>query len=522
MSMFDSLIAILPERYKKRWGLDSFEKSYVAAVGQRIELRKCSGGLKLLVQMPIDYYCLSLFAFAVEQLRVSEVSGLWHANIQSAPRGERLWRIKRFGRQLFSALDKNKWQALYGALGAKEFFSLGTGWIDRIRNVVAAHRIWVQLNSKSDVLNLILRGTYCGDLVYDTYLRYRVQPTVDIKDKFLRYVIAQALNAQTAIRKHIKKEKFDLFLTSYTSYVQHGMPAREALRLGVQVFSAGNLSQHFKALSVCDTLHTAAHWHYKSRFLEIKGGQKDAIDQARQELEKRFDGGIDRATFYMKSSAYRASALEMPSGIEGVVFLHDFFDSPHCHRSMLFEDFLEWARFTLNLIQKHRLPFAIKPHPNQLPESKEVVQRLQKEYPDVQWISASLSNKKIFTSGIKCGVSVYGTILHELVYHGIPAVAAGDHPHTDFEIAYTPTSTDAYAQALCNYQSLLVPKNATEEVLAFYYMHNIAVSEGLALNYLGKNLREIRATDSSDLQKFLELYPELIQRTQQITTNKIA
>lgn len=516
--MFDYLIAFLPAKYKKRWLLDCFERSYIQVVGKRISARRLATGPKLLVQMPIDYYCLSLFSIAAEQLCPSQVFGLWHSNIQLCPKNERFWRIKRCLRQLFAALDKRKWKALYGAVGVREYRTLDTSWLDRARNALTAHRIWSQLKCKSDVMGLILRGTYCGDLIYDTYLRYRVQPTVDVKDRFLRYVIAQALNAQSATRNLLKRKSFDLFLTSYTSYVQHGIPAREALQLGVQVFSAGNLSQHFKALSVNDVLHTTAHWNYRAKFMNVKN-QEEAITQAKHELEKRFNGEMDRATLYMKSSAYMESVLEMPCDIEGVVFLHDFFDSPHCHRSMLFEDFLEWIRFTLGLIQKNHLPFAIKPHPNQLPESKRVVERLQIEYPDVHWLPASISNKQIFRSGIKCGVSVYGTILHELVYHGIPAIAAGDHPHTDFKIAYTPTTIDAYAHALCNYRDIVMPINAKDEVLAFYYMHNIAVSEGLALNYLGKNLREIKATESSELKKFMDIYPEFIQLMEQVPRN---
>ena len=123
----------------------------------------------------------------------------------------------------------------------------------------------------------------------------------------------------------------------------------------------------------------------------------------------------------------------------------------------------------------------MKPHPNQLPESREVVASLQKQYPGVLWLPPSLSNRTIFASGIRCGVSVYGTILHELAYHGIAALAAGDHPHTDFHIAITPASVEEYTRLLLNYRELNLAPNVQDEVLAFYYMHNLHNMEGLAL-----------------------------------------
>jgi hypothetical protein len=277
--------------------------------------------------------------------------------------------------------------------------------------------------------------------------------------------------------------------------------------MNVQVYSAGNLSQFFKKLSAADPLHTTAHWNYKEQFLQLPD-QAAAKQEALAMLESRFAGGVDRATLYMKNSAFSDSADEVPSGVEGVMFLHDFFDSPHCHRSTLFADFLEWARFTLQLIQEHRLPIAVKPHPNQLPESHEVVRQLQAEFPGVLWLPAKLSNRVLFRSGIRCGVSVYGTILHELAFHGIPGLAAGDHPHTAFDIAITPQTVEDYRARLLAFRDLKLPDNARDEVLAFYYMHNLHEDEGLDIPLEGPGLRGIGPGDSSRLGAFLDRHPD--------------
>ncbi len=505
----DFLIRCLPTRLRSRWGFDANEQEFFSTISQSVGLMQSSDGPRMLLQMPTDYFCLSLFTVAVMQLRPSLLVGLWHQNIMSAPRAERFQEGRRLLRRIFNLLDRLKWQRLYAVIGVERYCSLEVGVLTALRHAWLARSIWRGLSSKEELLGLVLRGTHCGDLIYDTYLRYRVQPTLDLDDPYLCTIITQALNAQTAMRRLLAVGEFEIFLTSYTSYVQHGIPVREALRVGVNVYSSGNLSQYFKRLDLDDVLHTAAHWRYLEQF-ESLPKPSTALEQARQQLESRFKGGVDQATLYMKTSAFLSSDALMPEGVEAVVFLHDFFDSPHCHRNMLFVDFLEWANFTLGVIQKYDLPIAVKPHPNQLEESREVVLELQRMYPEVKWLPVTLSNRTIFNSGIKCGISVYGTILHELAYHGIPALAAGDHPHTAFGIAITPDSIESYERSLRDFRTLPLTTDVQKQVLSFYYMHNLYNSEGLALDFCGQNLRDIDVVNSSGLQRFMTMYPRFL------------
>lgn len=504
---------LLPATLRSRWGFDESEWLFFNLVGPQAQHFKTKLGPRMLVQMPQDYFCLVLFSVAVYRLKPSKLTGLWHQSILSAPRGEALSGILKPFRKIARYFDRRKWQRLYGAMGLDGAVDLEPCQRLSATNRKQAQEIFHGLRSKQDLLDLQLDGIHCGDLIYDTYLRYRVQPTVDLRDDYLCHLIARALDALAASRTIFSSESYATFLTSYTSYIQHGIPARVALMMGVDVYSAGNLSQFFKKLSKDDPLHTAAHWLYKEKFTEPHV-PADARPQALAMLERRFSGGVDKATFYMKNSAFAPSADTMPPGVEAVVFLHDFFDSPHCHRWMLFPDFLEWARFTLQVIQDHSLPIAIKPHPNQLPESQLVVQLLQEEFPKVNWLSAGLSNRIVLNSGLRCGISVYGTILHELAFHGIPGLAAGDHPHTAFDIAFTPQSVDEYKALLLSFRTLKLSPDVRNEVLAFCYMHNLYDDEGLDFRLDGMGLREIGPNVSSRMGEFLNrhsTFPDLRQ-----------
>lgn len=485
----------------RRWSLSGGEIIFCkTAKRSSLNVEPC-----VIVQMPSDYFCLCLFWVATSQMYEDrKLLGLWPSNILSSPRHERFQDLKRIIRRIFNWIDYSKWRRLYRTLGVSSFFSLEVGLIDAARNWRVANRLWRNLRSKEDLLTLVLNGTPCGDLIYDTYLRFRVQPSVDVKDPYLRTVIAQALNAQVAIRKLLSVKEVGVLLTSNSCYVQHGVLVREALQVGVDVYSAGNFSQYFKRLSLEDAISATAYWNYKKQFEALINPERmKAI--AREQLENRFQGTLDRATLYMKTSAYASNDVQMPADVEGVVFLHDFFDSPHIYRNMLFLDFWEWALFTLNVIESENLPIAVKPHPNQLPESLLIVEQLKKMFPRVQWIDSKISNLTIFRSDIRCGISVYGTILHELAYHGIPALAAGDHPHVAFDIAKTPVTLDEYRQCLINFRSLQLPDNAKDEVLAFYYMHNIYDKEDLPIDFGQMNLRSLDPSSSVALPRFMAM-----------------
>ena len=496
----------------KRWGFDYHEKKFMLTIPKlsssddqsRQKIRQ-----SILVQMPNDYYYLCLFFVATKFLRdnKNDLSGLWPQNVMSAPRAESLQKIRRIIRQIFNILDKNKWQKLYSSIGITNFFTLEVSFWQAFKNNRQAKLISYAIKSKKDVLALKLNGIYCGDLIYDTYLRFRVQPTVDITDPYLVTIITQCLNAQAAFRKQINKNKYDVFLSSYSSYIQHGIPVREAIRADITVFTSGNLSQYFKKLSSDDYLHAASHWNYKKQFDSLTNYESKR-EAAKLQLESRFNGQIDSATQYMKSSAYASTDSVMPVNIDAVVFLHDFFDSPHCYRDMLFEDFWEWANFTLNIIDLMQLNIAVKPHPNQLAESIEVVNKLKNMYPNIVWLDPKISNMTIFKSGIKCGISVYGTILHELAYNGISALAAGDHPHISFNIATTPLNVEDYRNCLINFKSLKTSENIKNEVLDFYYMHNLYEKEDLQIDFKNMNLRTLEQNNSIALTKFIETYKQ--------------
>ncbi|MEQ9415456.1 MAG: hypothetical protein RIF39_16590, partial [Cyclobacteriaceae bacterium] len=124
------------------------------------------------------------------------------------------------------------------------------------------------------------------------------------------------------------------------------------------------------------------------------------------------------------------------------------------------------------LIEKNKLKVIVKPHPNQVADSSIVIERLKTKFPTLQWINPHVSNTSLLTSEVKFGISIYGTVLHELAYHGITAICAGDNPHSSFNFVQYPKTIAEYDWMILNHAELKIPDDFREQVAAFYYMPN--------------------------------------------------
>jgi hypothetical protein len=367
-----------------------------------------------------------------------------------------------------------KWIFLYSAYCHKVgFYGASLSWTD-VLDCVKAIKVWRNLGDTDQLNKLVINHILVGDLINDTYIRFKPSPTVKINTFYLLHVIWQAHRYLRNAHNYFSKVKPKIFLTSYSTYIQHGIAVRVALANQVNVFSFGNYQEFAKALSIADSVHTRNCEHYAAEFLKL-GHPETRLAQAESKLIARFSGKIDSATAYMKKSAYAASAENLPDIKNYVaVYMHDFYDSPHVYLEMVFPDFWEWICFTIETLQEANIDFFLKPHPNQVSLSDAVITELRSRYPDVMIISPEISNKKIVDAGIKCAVTVYGTVAHEMAYLGIPSISSAKHPHSSFSFCLTAKTRHEYTQLLKKSADISIDKHSMRtEALSFYYMHNL-------------------------------------------------
>ena len=65
-----------------------------------------------------------------------------------------------------------------------------------------ADKLFKNIKNKKEVLNLHIDEIYCGDLIYDSYIRFRNKPTVDINDLFLKKLIYLSILSIKCLRDY--------------------------------------------------------------------------------------------------------------------------------------------------------------------------------------------------------------------------------------------------------------------------------------------------------------------------------
>jgi hypothetical protein len=373
-----------------------------------------------------------------------------------------------------------KWRRAYDVIGkriAYRGFSL-RDLLAGIPDWFRCRHLWRSLAGSTDISSLRVLGVHVGDLVIDSYLRFRPAPCFDVGDPFVLALLWQAHRDVRRARRYFRHAKPRLYLTSFSTYIEHGVPVRVALQEGVEVRSFGNFTQFGKRLTAADTFHTANTAEYRKGFAMLDR-REERLAAAEQQLQGRLAGKIDDATNYMKVSAYQNVGTAIPD-VHGavIVFLHDFYDSPHIYDDLVFPDFWTWVTCTIETLTGAGVPFFLKPHPNQVAASGEVIDVLCAKFPAVRLLPVSATNVQLATAGMICGVTVYGTVAHELAFLGIPSITCARHPHHVFDFCRTARSAPEYIEMLRTpAHRMLDAREMREQALTFYYMHNLHGSE---------------------------------------------
>lgn len=433
----------------------------------------------IVVQCVQDPFYLTLFAHIVNALcqrAMYEVELFVPRSLEAAVgTGWKAWILRAFP---INRLQTNQWIRLYEVVTTRVAYR-STSLRHPLGDMIDAWRswrTWRQLRSAAELESISINGVLCGDLVIDTFLRFRPSPRVQMSDPFMLRVLWQAHRDLRRAQLYFRSKRPRLYLTSYTTYIQHGIATRVALQEGVRVVSFGSFQEFGKLHTDGDFFHTRNPTQYLREFDQLPD-PLPLLEEARRQLEARLNGAIDTATSYMASSAYRETTNVVPD-VSGavVIFLHDFYDSPHVYGDLVFPDFWEWICFTINTLRQADMRFLVKPHPNQIALSDSVMDELIAYFPELELIAPEITNRQLVDAGMACAVTVYGTVAHEMAYMGVPTIACARHPHIAFGFCRTASDRSSYANLL---RDALAPvsnvNSLREQALCFYVAHNLSL-----------------------------------------------
>jgi hypothetical protein len=444
-------------------------------------VRKAAGPAPLAARSDVAIECVENPFYFVVLTALCRANGVSECELvvpRSAVSGliNRGWAYRLVHALTLGGILGRQWSRTYDTIGRRVAYRsfLLRDLITGIPDWYRTRRLWRSLADSTDISSLRVLDVQVGDLVIDSYLRFRPAPRFNVRDPFVAALLWQARRDVRRARRYFQHSRPRLYVTTFATYIEHGVPVRVALKEGIEVRTFGNFVQLGKRLTATDFFHMPDTSGYRRAFAALDR-REQRLAAAEHQLQARLAGKIDEATSYMKVSAYRSSGVEIPD-VRGavIVFLHDFYDSPHIYHDLVFHDFWDWVTCTIATLTEAGVPFFLKPHPNQVEASGDVINVLRARYPSVPFLPAGATNVQLVEGGMICGVTVYGTVAHELAYLGIPSISCARHPHHAFDFCRTARSVPEYVEMLHTPERAVVHMAAMrEQALCFYYMHNL-------------------------------------------------
>jgi hypothetical protein len=330
------------------------------------------------------------------------------------------------------------------------------------------------IKTPKDILDIKIDNILIGDLIYDTYLRFFKKPTIKEINNDVKEVIYKAIIIYFNFNELLNRYQFKLFSTSLTSYLQHGIPTRICLNKNIEVILISSNQHVFQNITKDFPYHSINYTNFHPKNFHDNRFDVKSI------FESRFKGQIDLGITYMRNSSYsvedntnKLNEILNKNNRNVIIYIHDFYDSPHINRCLMFNDLYDFLKSILDNIDfNSNTHYFIKPHPNSVYNTDEILYNLVSNYKseNLHILSKKISNNDIIKIKPDLIVTARGTITIEMAYHNIPVVCLYDNPYVNFTFAHTCYSRDEFYSIINGYIQPKVEINKSD-ILSFYYQY---------------------------------------------------
>ena len=157
-----------------------------------------------------------------------------------------------------------------------------------------------------------------------------------------------------------------------------------------------------------------------------------------------------------------------------LICTHCFYDNPHAYGGNLFLDFYEWISFLGKLSYKTNYNWYIKPHPDYLPGTIEIINQLMKKFKSIKLVDPDCSFHQLKNEGLDYVLTTYGSVAHELPLLDINVINADKYnPNCSFRYSKTPKNIKEYKKILLSLgQRKLNNTKFKSDIYKFYYIHH--------------------------------------------------
>ena len=372
------------------------------------------------------------------------------------------------------------------------------------------------IKTKSDILNIEINNIKIGDLIYDTYLKTKYKPTVELDKDFFN-MLYDFCKLFLFWENYFKSNKIKAMIGVHTSY-SYGLPLRIALKNKIPTYvvnfrKVNKLSENMQYLA-------GEFVNFKKNFLRLSDNEKKlGRNLAKERLDNRIDGiaGIKADIISSEVSSFGKKFFDREISendkFKIAIFPHDFFDAVHAYGDIIFDDFYEWLDYLGKISQKTNYEWYIKNRPNYpgkfriyQPHTENIVNNFVKKYPNIKKLPNNYPHNQIVSEGINCVLTAYGSVALEYAYLGIPVVNASiNNPHCNYNFCLNPKNLKEYENTILNVKNIKLEIKKSE-IYEYYYMRNIYTTKAWLIDDLNDFMSFVDGYSNMNSYKFYEYY----------------
>ena len=428
-------------------------------------------------------------------------------------------------------LNNLKWN-IGNFLGAKNFGvykSFGTTKIFKPKitkevedqSLKISKKIFSQIKNNNDVLNIKIKKILVGDLLYDTYLKRFIEPTVDIKSQKFYELLKDFVKLFLYWENYLKKNKVKAIIGVHTPY-SYGLILRIGIHKKIPVYATSTKFLYFLNKNM-----SYMHGHFKDFSKNFKKLNKlyklKAIAFAKRKLQIRFKGfGGAKAHLLtseissFKSSKYK-NLIKQNKKIKILIAPHDFFDAVHIFGKTLFPDFYLWMNHLGNLSENTDYDWYIKNRPNYpgkfkiyQPYTNQLIKELVEKFPRINILPNEYSHHQIIKEKIDFVLTCYGSVGVEYPFFRVPVINASvNNPHINYKFNIHPKTIKEYDYILKNL-SKFKKNNKTyfskNKIYEYYFMRNIFIDREWLIDNYQKMLNFVGGNDGQFTYRIYEYW----------------
>jgi hypothetical protein len=387
------------------------------------------------------------------------------------------WKISIFTSYAF--------KGIYKSFGVAEFIKPEINLYLRKKSERFCNTRFSQIKNLDDLINLKINNIWIGDLLYDTYLKSKTKPTIELQSTDFKLFFFEFVCLFYFWEEFFNKNNVKTVIGVHSCY-SYGINIRIAIYRNIPAFTASTVA-------ICKLNKKNLHMYGEYKFFKrifskfSKKFKLKAMQLAKKKLNLRFKGyyGIDVDLYNTNKSSFskinnQTRYLTRSNKIKILISTHDFTDSVHVNGKLFFPDFYQWLKYLGELSNENKYEWYIKNHPsfgNKYERyqkfTHQTVNALLMEYKNIKLLPNDISHHQLIKEGINYVLTGYGSVAVEYSFFGIPVInASKNNPHSNYSFSITPKNINKYKNIISNLKNLKFKINK-KEIYEYYFMRNI-------------------------------------------------